>query len=400
MDQQVSEVGIVVSCNVDGVITEVIRDGQGIIDKKAPGRSFATIFDRGSLTKALNFISEIKNHGAAFDWQLSFPGPETPMVLNLAGISWNQGILIVGARTSYRVETLVDELMQIGNEQANKLRAAIKENSIHSREKMKLETELYDELSKLNNELANLQRELLKKNTELEKLNDEKNRFLGMAAHDLRNPLHAIQMYSEFLISEAAADLSEEHLQFVEVIHSSSQFMLQLVNDLLDVAKIESGKLELELAPADLVALIEKNVAMNNLLASRKNINVMFEVDGLIPTVLVDSAKVEQTLNNLISNAVKFSNSGSQVDVKLRMDGSDILISVKDRGQGIPAQDIGKLFQPFQRTSVKSTAGESSTGLGLAIVKKIVTGHDGRVWVESEHSKGSTFYISLPARQS
>jgi signal transduction histidine kinase len=259
-----------------------------------------------------------------------------------------------------------------------------------------LETERYDELGKLNNELANLQREISKKNVELEKLNEEKNRFLGMAAHDLRNPLHAIQMYSEFLLDETRALLGQEHRSFLEIIHSSSQFMLRLVNDLLDVAKIESGKLVLEIAPTDLVELVNKCGETNNVLASRKNISVTFELCDSIPELLLDASKIEQALNNLISNAVKFSEFGSRVVVKMSSTPEEVTISVIDEGPGIPEHELGKLFQPFQRTSVKSTGGEESTGLGLAIVKKIVLGHNGRVWVESQPGKGSAFFMALP----
>lgn len=396
MERQASEVGIVIACNAEGLITEVLRDNAEILGINVVGRSLATVFDRGSLGKALNFINEIKKEGAAFDWQLSITAGGILLVLNLAGIFWNEGILIVGARSSQSVENLIDDLMEIGNEQANRLRTAIKANSEQVREKKELEAELYDELGKLNNELANLQRELLKKNIELEKLNEEKNRFLGMAAHDLRNPLHAIQMYSEFLLDETSDVVSQEHRQFMEIIHASSEFMLRLVNDLLDVAKIESGKLELDLAETDLISLIEKNVAMNNVLASRKNIAINSHHVGEAQPLVADAAKLEQALTNLVTNAVKFSNPGGKIDVTLEFRQSEVVISVQDEGQGIPESEQGKLFQPFQRISVKSTGGEDSTGLGLAIVKKVVLGHKGRVWVESEIGKGSTFFIALP----
>lgn len=392
-----AELGIVIVCDSDGQITQVLLDDHKILGKKVIGRSFAAIFDRGSLPKALNFIAEIKTRRAAFDWQLSMLFGDGISVLNFSGILWQQGLLIVGAKSSGKVEVLIDELMQIGNEQANRLRSAIKENSLRAKEKKKLETELYDELGKLNNELANLQRELAKKNAELEKLNEEKNRFLGMAAHDLRNPLYAIQMYSEFLMTETSSQLSDEHRSFIEIIHSSSHFMLQLVNDLLDVAKIESGKLELDASPTDLVALIEKNAAMNNVLASRKKIAVVAHINGPIPMVSIDSSKIEQTMNNLISNAVKFSKPGTNVSVELSSGEGEVIISVRDEGPGIPEEEIGKLFRPFGRISVKATAGEDSTGLGLAIVKKIINGHNGNIWVESKPGEGSTFFISLPA---
>jgi signal transduction histidine kinase len=234
---------------------------------------------------------------------------------------------------------------------------------------------------------------------ELEKLNEEKNRFLGIAAHDLRNPLNAIQMYSEFLLDEAVDALDSEQMEFVSIIHSSSQFMLKLVNDLLDVAKIESGKLQLELVKTDLSEFIERNVSVNTPMAARKKIRLIFRQDTAIPDVMIDPTKINQVLNNLITNAIKFSSPESTVEVALTMSGDDAIVSVKDQGQGIPAEEIDKLFKPFQRTSVRTTGGEDSTGLGLAIVRKIVVGHSGRVWVESKVGEGSTFYVALPTKK-
>jgi signal transduction histidine kinase len=118
--------------------------------------------------------------------------------------------------------------------------------------------------------------------------------------------------------------------------------------------------------------------------------------DSVIPFMMIDKAKIEQVLNNLITNAVKFSNPGSSVEMRLTKSGEDVVLSVTDHGLGIPPQELDKLFKPFQRTSVRSTGGEESTGLGLAIVRKVVVGHAGKVWVDSEVGKGSTFYASLP----
>jgi signal transduction histidine kinase len=396
MKQQNPNVGIVFLCDMDGAVLEVIRDEIGLADKAPPGKSLASIVDRGSLGKALNFILEIKSHGAAFDWQLGIPISNTIEILSFAGVIWNERLLLVAAKTANELESLVNELAQMGNEQINRLRSVMKAHAELIKNREQKESSLYDELGRLNNELANLQRELTKKNIELEKLNDEKNRFLGIAAHDLRNPLNAIQMYSEFLLEEGAQSLTPEQMEFVSIIHSSSHFMLRLVNDLLDVAKIESGKLELERVPTDLVAMVEHNVKLNSAMASKKQIHLFFEHDNDIPLVEVDIAKMEQVLNNLIVNAIKFSNPGGVINVKVTRSAREAVISVKDQGQGIPANEIDNLFKPFQKTSVRTTAGEDSTGLGLAIVRKIVTGHKGRVWVESEVGKGSTFYVSLP----
>ena len=396
MKEQTPDIGVVFLCALDGTVLEVIRDDMGLNDRIHSGKSLSTIVERGSLGKSLNFIVEIKSRGAAFDWQLGVPVLDHVEVLSFGGALWNERLLIVAAKTSDELEKLVNELAQMGNEQINSLRSVMKAHADLIKKREQKESSLYDELGRLNNELANLQRELTKKNIELEKLNEEKNRFLGIAAHDLRNPLNAIQMYSEFLSDEASEVLTPEQLEFVSIIHSSSQFMLRLVNDLLDVAKIESGKLELNLARTDLIDLIRHNVTLNNTMASKKNISIDFHYDQDIPVVLVDTAKIEQVLNNLIVNAIKFSNPGSVINVKVARSGKEAVISVKDQGQGIPDGEIDKLFKPFQRTSVRSTGGEDSTGLGLAIVRKIVMGHQGRVWVESEVGKGSTFYVALP----
>ena len=390
------EMGIVFSCGLDGTIQEVIQDGLGLSDRIHPGKSLSTIVDRGSLIKSLNFIVEIKSHGAVFGWQLGIRIFDSVEILSFAGVLWNERLLIIGAKTTDGLEKILNEMLQMGAEQINSLRSAMKDREQLLRNREQTDSTFYDELGRLNNELANLQREVTKKNVELEKLNEEKNRFLGIAAHDLRNPLNAIQIYSEFLLDEAAEVLNQEQMGFVSIIHSSSRFMLQLVNDLLDVAKIESGKLELELRNADLIGLIERNLVLNNAMASKKQIRLTFDHDDHIPNIQIDAAKIEQVLNNLITNALKFSSSGTVINVNLFRTDDEVILSVKDQGQGIPANDLDKLFKPFQRTSVKTTDGEESTGLGLAIVRKIVLGHKGRVWVESEVGRGTTFYVALP----
>jgi CheY-like chemotaxis protein len=165
---------------------------------------------------------------------------------------------------------------------------------------------------------------------------------------------------------------------------------------LLDVTKIESGKLVLKRQPTEIVRLIEHTVALNQILAMRKEMTLEFVHPETFPALMIDAAKIEQVLNNLLTNAIKFSQPASRVTVRLIRQDSLALISIQDRGPGIPAEDLNKLFKPFTTTSVKSTAGEKSTGLGLLIVRKIVEGHAGKIWVESEVSQGSTFYVSLP----
>jgi two-component system, sensor histidine kinase and response regulator len=234
-------------------------------------------------------------------------------------------------------------------------------------------------------------------NHELDQLNQQKNQFLGMAAHDMRNPLFVIEQFSAILTEGMIGDLSEEQAQLIDRIRANSEFMLRLVDELLDITKIESGTLQLNAKPTDLVDVIERNLGLNRVVAEAKDIALRFEPPAALPLIEVDESKLEQVLNNLISNAVKYSHNGTRVDVMLARGDGTVRLSVKDEGQGIPADEQAELFEPFHQTSVKSTEGEKSTGLGLAISKRIVVGHRGRIWVESEEGVGSTFHVELPA---
>lgn len=272
------------------------------------------------------------------------------------------------------------------------------EAALQLRARADLDDRLYDDLSRLNNELATTQRELAKSNAELDRLNIQKNELLGIAAHDLRNPLQVILTYSHFLLEEAS-DLAPEHREFVRTIRSSSRFMLRLVDDLLDVARIEAGILDLDLAPVDLDALVEHNVALNRVLAEPQGTRIELRRNvGMpkLPDMVLDAAKIEQVLNNLIGNAVKFSPPGSTVEVRLAAGEEGVTLSVRDQGDGIRPEELETLFRPFQKGRNRSTAGEKSTGLGLAIVKRIVEGHRGEIRVESAPGEGAVFHVRLP----
>lgn len=255
----------------------------------------------------------------------------------------------------------------------------------------------YNDFSRLNNDLANAQRELAKKNAELARLNEQKNQFLGIVAHDLRNPLQVILIYSQFLLDDVSTSLNKEQTEFVKIIRSSSAFMLTLVNDFLDFSKIEAGRLELDLAPVNLIKLIEENVKRNQVLAEKKEIHIIFICEDELPEMILDESKIEQVLNNLLGNAVKFSPRNDIIKLCVRRRERNAEISVTDNGPGILTGEKEKLFNPFEKgIENKNSAGEKSAGLGLAIVKKIVEGHGGNVSVESKTGKGASFLVTLP----
>lgn len=390
--------GIVLYCDQQGGVRRVIWDSLGITASLKEGDSFVRVVDRGSIQKVLDFFLEVRTVGTALDWEVNVTVDGQILILHLASFTVNEQLLVVGAPTSAALLSLYDEMMRINNEQVNALRALMKETPSLS-EGREEDAGFFEELSRLNNELVALQRELVKKNVELERLNAQKNRFLGMAAHDLRSPLWVIAGFSEALLEELAEDLTPQQREILTVIHDSSQFMRHLVEDLLDVARIESGQLSLRPAPTDVVELAKRNVELNRVLAARKGIEIVTHLPDKTPTLIVDPGKVEQVLNNLISNAVKYSHPDTVVEVALTKDEDRVVLSVRDEGQGIPEGELHHLFQPFGTTSVEATDGERSTGLGLMIVKKIVEGHGGEIWVESAVGEGSTFYVALPVKE-
>jgi signal transduction histidine kinase len=384
--------GLALLCDLQGLILRVLRNDLNL-ENAAVGQLFFGLVDNASRTKAMNFLTEIKSQDAVLDWEMNVPVAGGLITLHFAGGSAGSSLLITAGANSKLAERLYGDMLNINNEQANLLRAALKDKQEMASSRAASDP-MYDEISRLNNELVAMQRELTGKNVELANLNALKNQFLGMAAHDLRNPLHGILTYSSLLLEDAEA-LNAVQIEFITVIHDQTQYMANLVNDLLDVATIESGKLQLDLQPVDLVKIAQTNLNRNRLIAARKNITIDLQADP-IPMALFDAGKMEQVLDNLTTNAIKYSPPGSHIQIRLQTSAEEILLSVQDEGPGIPSTELEKLFKPFQRTSVKTTGGEKSTGLGLVIVKRIVVGHGGRIWVESQLGQGSTFYVAVP----
>jgi signal transduction histidine kinase len=386
MDSNMNEKsGLTLLCDNHGVIIDILNNPPELGIEVQPGMLFARLAANGSVSKALSFLVDTREQRIALDQGINVAASGTCKTFHFAGSTVGEDILIVGAEDGSVAQELHGEMMRISNEQTSSLRTLLKEQKQHDG--------LYDEISHLNNNLVAAQRELAKRNAELGRLNQEKNRFLGMAAHELRNPLHTILGYSEFLMEDDVA--SDERQEFLKIISDMSRYMAHIVDDLLDIAKIEAGELNLECQPISLGELITQNIARNRSLAARKQLEVVCELAEEVRPVTVDSAKIEQVLNNLISNAIKFSTAGKKIVIRLALAGENCLISVSDEGCGIPLDKQPHLFEPFKKGQA-GTAGEKSIGLGLVVVKRIVEGHGGRIWFESQVGRGTTFFVSLP----
>jgi len=232
---------------------------------------------------------------------------------------------------------------------------------------------------------------------QLNKSNQAKNRLLGMAAHDLRNPLASIRGLADFLRDGTVGPLAPEQSELVDSIHSASQAMLDLVNELLDTSVIEAGELRIRLQPSSLVELIEESVCMNEINAGKKGTRIVLELADGPDLLTMDAAKIRQVVDNLLSNAIKFSPAGSTVTIRTTQAPGRAVVAVQDQGLGIPAGEADKLFKDFSRTSVRPTAGEPSTGLGLAICRKIIEAHAGRITAQNQPGGGCIFQFELPA---
>jgi two-component system sensor histidine kinase/response regulator len=251
--------------------------------------------------------------------------------------------------------------------------------------------------SHLQNQILSEQQKALV--DQLSRANAAKNRFLGMAAHDLRNPLASIRGLSEFLREGAVGPLTADQQDLITTIHDASQSMLQLVNELLDVATIESGELKLHAERHNLSDLVAKSVLLTNIEAAKKKTHVQYDAAATAVMVTIDPAKMRQVVDNLLSNAVKYSPPGSTVRALVRAEPlrSACILSVRDEGPGIPEGERDRLFKDFGRLSVKPTGGEKSTGLGLAICRKIVEAHHGTIVAENLPGRGCEFRVSLPS---
>ncbi|MBP7141450.1 MAG: hybrid sensor histidine kinase/response regulator [Opitutaceae bacterium] len=246
----------------------------------------------------------------------------------------------------------------------------------------------------LTNRILNEQQRCLV--NQLSRSNAAKNRFLGMAAHDLRNPLASIRGLAEFLQDPMLGSLNPEQLDLVNTIRTTSHQMLDMVNELLDVATIESGELKMHREPTALADVVERSVHLMNMEAAKKKTRLSLLPVPKLPLLPLDPAKIRQVIDNLLSNAVKYSPPGSTVSVELSLNENGVRLGVRDQGPGIPEGERGKLFKDFGRLSAKPTGGEKSTGLGLAICRNIVDAHNGTIAAENMPGGGCEFSVILP----
>jgi GAF domain-containing protein len=247
---------------------------------------------------------------------------------------------------------------------------------------------------------ARLFREIEDKSRQIEAANRHKSEFLANMSHELRTPLNAIIGFSEVLGERLFGELNEKQAEYTDDILSSGRHLLSLINEILDLSKVEAGRMELELAKFDLPLAIDNARTFVRERATKHGIGLDVTVDDRLGEFVGDERKIKQILLNLLSNAVKFTPEGGRIGIKARQADGSVEISVSDTGIGIASEDQPKIFEEFRQVGSDYAHKVEGTGLGLTLAKKFVELHGGKIWVESEVGKGSTFSFTLPERSS
>jgi two-component system, sensor histidine kinase and response regulator len=259
-----------------------------------------------------------------------------------------------------------------------------------------LKTFLEHQVSGRTRELQEINAQLIQLNEELVQSNKLKTKLMSVVSHDLKNPLHGIQMLASILTTDEVEP--KQHVEMLTMIHHSADRMMELVKDLLDSAAVELGHIQIQPYGQLLSELVQQ--VCNDFITQigQKNQRLVRELAADCP-VSIDGRRFRQVAENLLSNAIKYSPYETTITARVRQLNGKARLEVKDEGPGLNDEDKSKLFGFFQRLSAQPTGGEPSTGVGLAIVKQIVELHEGKVWCESEQGSGATFIVELPLYQ-
>jgi signal transduction histidine kinase len=374
-----------VKCDASGRVFEVIRDDLSIVGTDRVGAMLPTLGTPDGSIRCFEMLDALRSESAIFGWLVELEAAEGPVGLHFAGVQRGGEVLLVASEDLADVQPFADELQRVNNEHVTRLRELVKE-----RAKFIDAQSVYPQMTDLNNANTALEREVMRQKKELERLLLAKNELLGMAAHDLRNPLTVIAGLLEVLRLEDAVDGG--HQELLEEIESAITMMTRILEGVLDVSAIESGVLKLDVRVCDLETLVGRAVALHVLSGRRVGVGIDLRSSGAL-RVSADEVKLHQVLNNLIANSIEHSPRGSTVKVELHREDDAAVLSVVDEGVGIPEDQRSAVFEAFHRGEEGDSRG---TGLGLAIARRIAQGHGGSLDLVSREGRGCHFELRLP----
>lgn len=394
--------GIALLCHADGTVADLLVDDVGV----GTPAVLAEVFDGTSIPDGLSLLRDIEHRRLTAPWQLTVVdrhGTPAPMVfIGGDAIAKDEGprrLLVLGADNAAHMRRLTEQVRSFtdapGQAALTRLAATIAESGSATDEAA------MNELSRMNNELIALQRELNGANAALQRYDRRRDQMLGMLAHDLRNPLGSIGTYATTLRYQLGDTLDERSKLLLERIAALSARMLDVVDDMLDVAAIRNDALQLDLDDTDVCHVLLDVAETYRPNAERKGISIT--LDGAVADrphirLAIDASRMQQVFENLVSNAIKYSpaDAGATIRLACTDHGDRVVIEVVDEGLGIPPDEHDRVFEPFSTTSTTPTGGESSTGLGLAIALSVVRAHGGTLDFHPNNAGGTTFRVELP----
>ena len=378
------------------------------------GSTVGSDFRRQKVLSAWATVEAV--HGVPIGWKVFVEQPESEAFAPIRGKIWRTALLLAGfLATGIGLSVLLPRRLVRPIKRIQTAAARIGAGAYEERIELDRRDELGGLADELNRMAASLQAlvkgleqkveertqelqqalaALSQKSRQLEVASEHKSEFLANMSHELRTPLNAIIGFSQVLREKLFGEMNEKQAEYLEDILSSANHLLSLINDVLDLSKIEAGQVELEVGTFSLKEALERSITTMRELAIKNGVQLELDADTSVDLVEGDERRIRQVIFNLLSNAVKFTPEGGRVDVSTAVENGEVQVAVRDTGPGIASEDQERIFEEFQQTDVGAEQREG-TGLGLALSKRLVELHGGRLWVESEVGKGSTFVFTL-----
>lgn len=380
---------LLLTYNADGKLQQRVsigfneRETERIISQLEEDRTIVAILTKGEIVSSIHSSKEIKEKIAAIFGLKYFILSSILAQKNILGI-----IFAGNYSDTFPVTEGDEELISILADQIGQ-----------SAENARLFEQVYLSTQTLEQKIQQRTRELASALEEVQQISKTKSEFISAVSHELRTPLTSIKGYAAILMTGKVGQIPDQVKERLERINKQSDNLVKLINDLLDISRIESGRAEMQLIKTDLSAMVDNVSDLLTPQLKEKDITLIRDIDKDIPEVSVDPTQIERVFINLIINAIKFTPEKGQITVKVKKDTDKLNISVIDNGIGIKKEDLNRLFDEFYRVENEINQNVKGTGLGLTLAKKIVEAHHGKMSVISEPGKGATFYFTLPVEE-
>src|SRR3989338_2511010 len=380
---------LLLTYNADGKLQQRVsigfneRETERIISQLEEDRTIVAILTKGEIVSSIHSSKEIKEKIAAIFGLKYFILSSILAQKNILGI-----IFAGNYSDTFPVTEGDEELISILADQIGQ-----------SAENARLFEQVYLSTQTLEQKIQQRTRELASALEEVQQISKTKSEFISAVSHELRTPLTSIKGYAAIFMTGKVGEIPDQVKERLERINKQSDNLVKLINDLLDISRIESGRAEMQLIKTDLSAMVDNVSDLLTPQLKEKDITLIRDIDKDIPEVSVDPTQIERVFINLIINAIKFTPEKGQITVKVKKDTDKLNISVIDNGIGIKKEDLNRLFDEFYRVENEINQNVKGTGLGLTLAKKIVEAHHGKMSVISEPGKGATFYFTLPVEE-